>query len=151
MIPVNFDDVKEPQPVPSGRYNLQITAAEVAQSGAQSKRPGSPQFKVTIGLPEDLNAPNITQFISLPHEEDEKKSADYKALLLKRFLVLFNVPFDNSGVDPEKMAMEMVGCTATAEVKLDDPDDKGNVYNRLVVPRISTEASSPRAAAGRRR
>lgn len=151
VIPVNFDDVQEPQPAPAGRYDLVITGAELAKTGPNSKNPGSPQFKVSIGLPDELNAPNLTQYISLPSEFDDKRSSDYKQLLLKRFLIMFKVPFSNTEIDTEKMAMDMVGCTATGEVQLTDPDDKGNVYNRLVVPRISTEASGPSKAPGRRR
>lgn len=145
FIPVNFDDAVEPQPAAAGRYNLQITAAEVAKTGVNSKRPGSPQFRVTIGFPDNPNVPNVTQFLSLPHEEDEPGSANFKALLLKRFLTLFNIPFDSNGIDTEKMAMDMVGATANAEVQLSEPDDNGNVYNRLVVPRIKEEPGrSPR-------
>ncbi len=81
----------------------------------------------------------MTQFISLPHEEDEPKSANFKLLLLKRFLVLFNIPVPRDGIDTDRLAMEMVGATANAEVNLSDPDDNGNVYNRLVVPRIREE------------
>lgn len=136
---VNFDDAVEPQPVSGGRYNLQITNAEVAKTGPNSKVPGSPQFKVSIGFVDEVNAPNITQFISLPNESDEAKTANFKVLLLKRFLVAFNVPFDNNGIDIEGTAMNMVGATANLEVKLDEPDDNGNVYNRLVVPRIPSE------------
>lgn len=146
FIPVNFDAVQEPKPVPRGNYDLQITQAEVALSGENSKRPGSPQYKVSIAIdgPEGEHAPNITHFISLPHEEDEPSSAQFKALLLKRFLTLFNIPFDSQGIDLEKTAMEMVGRTARAEVSLSDPDDNGNVYNRLVVPRIREEDTGGR-------
>ena len=138
-IPANFDDAKEPQPVGGGRYNLQITEAVEVKSGQNSKRPGSPQFRVSIGFPDEQNVPNMTQWISLPHEEDEAKSANFKLLLLKRFLVLFNIPVPRDGIDTDRLAMEMVGATANAEVNLSDPDDNGNVYNRLVVPRIREE------------
>lgn len=144
FIPCNFDDAVEPQPVSSGRYNLQITGCEVAKTGPNSKVPGSPQFRVSIGFLDEPNAPNITQFISLPNEQDEAKSANFKVLLLKRFLTLFRVPFDASGIDTERMAMDMVGATANAEVQLSEPDDNGNVYNRLVVPRIREEDSGRR-------
>ena len=139
FIDVNFDEAVEPQPVSAGRYNLQITQCEVAKTGPNSKVPGSPQFKVSIALSDEPNAPNITQFISLPNEQDEAKSANFKVLLLKRFLVLFKIPFDPRGIDTERMAMDMVGSTANAEVQLSEPDDNGNVYNRLVVPRIQEE------------
>lgn len=141
FIPVNFDDAVEPQPVSGGRYNLQVIECKNAVTGEKSKHPGSPQFIVTIGFMDEPNAPNMTQFLSLPHSEDNQKSANFKVLLLKRFLTLFNIPFDPSGIDTEKMAMDMVGATANAEVTLSEPDDNGNVYNRLVVPRLRNEDS----------
>ncbi len=144
FIPVNFDDAVEPKPASAGRYNLQITACEVAKTGPNSKVPGSPQFKVSIAFQDEPNTPNITHFISLPNEQDEASSANFKALLLKRFLTLFKVPFDSTGIDTEKMAMDMVGATASAEVTLTEPDDNGNVYNRLSVPRIPNEPESSR-------
>ena len=147
-IGVNFDEAVEPQPAPSGRYNLQITACDVAKTGPNSKVPGSPQFKVSVGFMDEQNVPNVTHFISLPNGQDEASSANFKVLLLKRFLVAFNIPFDNNGIDVEKMAMDMVGATANMEVKLDEPDDNGNVYNRLVVPRIPSEVQQ--AGKGRR-
>lgn len=140
-IPVNFDEVQEPQPAPGGRYDLQILEAVVTKTGPNSKNPGSPQYRVTLGFEDQsLNAPNVSHFISLPNETDEPKDANFKALLLKRFLVLFGVPFDSSGIDMEETAMAMVGATANVEVKLGEPDDNGNVYNRLVVPRIPSES-----------
>lgn len=141
FIPVNFDEAIEPQPVGNGKYDLQIVACEVAKTGPNSKVPGSPQFRVNIGIPSEPNAPNITQFISLPNEQDEAKSAQFKVLLLKRFLTLFNIPYASDGIDTEKMAMDMVGATANVEVQLGEPDDNGNVYNRLVVPRMKNEAA----------
>jgi hypothetical protein len=141
FIPANFDDAIESQPVAAGRYELQIMECKQTVSGPNSKNPGAPQFRVTIAFTDpDLNAPNLTQFISLPAENDEVRTAQYKVLLLKRFLELFRIPYDRGGIDTERMAMDMVGCTATAEVQLTEPDpENGNVYNRLVVPRIRDE------------
>jgi hypothetical protein len=62
-------------------------------------------------------------------------------LLLKRFLALFNIGYDSAGIDTEKLCMEMVGATANAAVSLSEPDDNGNVYNRLIVPRMRDEAA----------
>lgn len=145
FIPVNFDEAVEATPAAAGRYNLQITTAEVVKTGPNSKVPGSPQFRVGIGFTDEPNTPNVTQFISLPNEQDDPNKAQFKVLMLKRFLTLFNVVYDPSGIDTEKMAMDMVGATAQAEVTLTEPDENGNVYNRLVVPRLRGEA----AASGR--
>lgn len=140
FIPVNLDDAIEQQPAKAGEYNLQITAAQETQTGPNSKVPGSPQLKVTVGFPDEPNTPNMTQFISLPNEHDDRDQALFKMLLLKRFLTLFNIPYDKGGIDTEKLCMEMVGATTVAAVTLTEPDDKNNVYNRLVVPRMRDEA-----------
>lgn len=140
FIPVNFDDAVEPQPAAAGRYELQILKAQLAESGPNSKNPGSPQFRVTIGFANGDNHPNIMQFISLPNENDPPETANYKALQLKRFLVAFNVPFDSNGIDTERVSMDMIGAVASLEVSLSDPDENGNVYNRIQVPRLRSEA-----------
>lgn len=149
FIPANFDEAVEPKPAPAGKYNLQITGCELAKTGPNSKHPGSPQFKVSIAFKDEPNTPNITHYISLPHEQDEPGSANFKVLLLKRFLVLFNIPFDPAGIDTEKMAMDMVGAEANAEVGLSEPNDSGDVYNRLMVPKIRDEGNN--TGGGRRR
>lgn len=142
FVPVNFDDVQEQKPAPAGRYTLQIATCNIVQTSERSKNPGRPQYKVSIGFPDNPEYPNITQYISLPHQDDEEGSAKFKALLLKRFLVLFNVPFQPNGFDIEGTAMEMVGATATnVEVKPGEPNESGDVYNTIVVPKLRNEES----------
>jgi len=135
-IPVNFDDAVESKPAQAGRYNLQITKCEVTKTGPNSTNPGTPMFRVTIGFEDSANTPNISHFATLPNEDDTPEKAQGKALFLKRFLTLFKVPYDRGGIDTEQLAMDMVGCSANAEVTLSEPDDSGNVYNRLQIPRI---------------
>lgn len=141
FIPVNFDDAQEAVPVGAGKYEVQVTECKTTVTGPNSKVPGSPQFRVSIAFVGDVNAPNITHFISLPNEQDDSKTAQYKLLLLKRFLVAFNVRFDQNGIDTEQMAMDMVGASANIEVSQTEPDaETGNVYNRIILPRLRTEA-----------
>lgn len=151
FIPVNFDDAVEAKPAPTGEYSLQITECKLTETGQNSKRPGSPQFRVSLGFTDEPNTPNVTHFISLPHEEDEPSAAQYKALLLKRFLTAFSIPFDSNGIDTEKMAMDMVGASARIGVELTEPDDNGNIYNRLKVPRLRSESSGTGRGAPPRR
>ena len=144
FIPVNFDEAVEPQAAPGGRYQVQITACQVAKSGANSKRPGSPQLRVTIGFPENPEYQNFSHFISLPHEDDDKNSTNFKVLLLKRFCALFNVRLAGDGIDPEQLAMEMVGATANAEVGLTEPNDNDDVFNSLKIPKLRNEQQNRR-------
>jgi hypothetical protein len=96
-------------------------------------------LKITLGFPENPNTPNVMQYMSLPNEHDDASKANYKALLLKRFLVHFKIPFDPNGLDLEKVCMEMVGATARTEVTLSEPNESGDVYNRLKIPKIRGE------------
>lgn len=141
FINVNLDSAEEAQPAAAGSYNLQITEAVEMVTGPNSKSPGSPMLRISIGFPDEVNVPNLSQFIMLPKEDDEPKDLQMKMLNLRRFLTLFNVPYDSNGIDTEKLCMELPGHTANAEVTLSEPDDNGNVYNRLRVPRIRGEAA----------
>lgn len=148
FIPVNLDTAEEQKPAPEGNYALQITQCVEAKTGPNSKNPGSPQFKVTLGFEGRPEIPNITHFISLPAENDEPDSMNFKMLLLRRFLALFNIPYDPAGIDTERMAMDMVGATANVDVTLSEPNDAGDVFNRIKVPKIRGESNG---GAGRRR
>lgn len=139
FVPVNFDDAQEAKPAPAGVYELQITAAEEAKTGPNSKYPGSPQLKITLGFADVPNTPNVLQYMSLPNEHDDANSANYKALLIKRFLTHFRIPFDPTGLDLDKICMEMVGASARTEVTLTEPNDSGDVYNRLKIPKLRNE------------
>lgn len=138
-IELDFDNVLESKPLPKGRYDTQIVAAEVKESGPNSKNPGRPMFQFTIGFTgptkEEQVAPTVRHFVSIPHPDDEPKSADFKLLMLKRFLVAYNIPFSNS-FDPEDVAFNSIGATAQVEVDLTEPNDSGDVYNRIVTPRL---------------
>ena len=151
FVPVNFDEAVEPKAAPGGRYDLQIVSCELTKTGEKSKNPGSPQYRVGIGFTGQAEIPNLSHYVSLPAEGDAKSSFDFKALLLKRFLEQFSIPYDKTGIDQEKLAMEMVGCSANAEVQLTEPNDSGAVYNRLVVPKLRGEPEAGRAPAPSRR
>ena len=140
---VNFDEAIEPQPLPKGKYPVQITAAENKVTGPNSKNPGSPMIVVTAGFtgpsPEEQNAPTVRHYVSLPSEQDEPKSAQFKVLLMKRFLHHFGIPYQNGDLDTEQLCFDMVGREAVTEVNLSEPNDTGDVYNGLVIPRIPNE------------
>ena len=137
-IPLNLgDDLKETKPAPAGVYDLMITEA----SDGVSKN-GKPQIVVSIGFETIPDTPNLRHYISLPAKDDDADKAKFKALLLKRFLILFNVPHTAEGFDVEAMA----GAKAKAEVTQTEPDDSGNIYNRLQVPKFKDEPAGKGAA-----
>ena len=142
LIPVDVGAAQESKPLPNGVYDLQITECEDTKSQA-----GKPMFKVSLVFEAHPDAPSMRHFISLPVPGEEASKTQYKALMLKRFLAMFNQPIPNA-IDTEKLAMSLVGARAKGEVTLSEPDaETGNVYNRLTVPRLRDEgavATTPR-------
>jgi hypothetical protein len=104
-------------------------------------------IKVTLGFTDtEIDAPVVTHFLTLPYEGDD--NAKFKLLMVKRFLVAFKIPYSQEGIDPEQLAMEMNGHTAELEVGLSEPNEDGDVYNRLQIPRLRDE---PTSVPGKRR
>lgn len=127
-IEVNLKDIVEPKPVPGGkRYGLTISEAEF--------REAKNDIRISIGIDDHLDAPNVSHFCSLPKADDDEGKAKFKARMLKRFLVAFNIPHDEDGFDVE----DFPGAASELELRLSDPDENGNVYNRLVLPRLPDE------------
>ena len=128
-IPINLSELKEAKPVANAKYNLTIASVEEGESGA-----GLPQLKASIAIDGHDDAPNITHFISLPSAGDPKSQA--KAIFLARFLLAFNIPFDAEGFDLDDFP-NAVG--EGLELTLSKPDDNGNVYNRIMLPKLPDE------------
>lgn len=149
FIPVNLDEVQETTTAPIGRYNLVVTGCDDTVTGPNSNRPGSPIFKVTLGFQDNPEYQNILMFLSLPNEEDEPRSSQFKMLQLRRFLEVFGVPYDSAGIDTEKMAMDIIGRSANLEVNLGKPNANGDVYNEVRLPKLRNE--SEKTQPGRRR
>ena len=141
FIPVNLDETQEQRAAPKGIYELQIVGAQETKTGENSKHPGAPMIKVTLGFTDlEVNAPNITHFITLPYEGDE--NASFKLLMLKRFMAAFGIPYSQHGIDTEALVEDMLGLTAVLEVDLTEPNENGDVFNRIRIPRLREESSA---------
>lgn len=134
FLPEDLNDVTEPKAAPTGTYRLQITGAELGESGERSKHPGSPLIRVTIGFPDEPDYLTFRHYISLPFDGDE--NAGFKLLMLKRFLTMFGITYTP---DVEELVMSMPGSEAQGDVQLGEPNEDGAVYNSLRVPRMREE------------
>ena len=124
FIGMNLGNITEPKPVVGARYHLTIANAEF--------RDEKKDIRVSIGIDDHLDAPNITHFISLPKADDEPGKAQFKRLMLKRFLVQFKIPHNDSGFEVEDFA----GAQANCMLSLTEPDESGTQYNRLVLDKM---------------
>jgi len=139
FINMNLSNVAEPKPVSPGRYNLTISDAKFREV----KR----DIEVSLGIDGHLDAPNIRHFISLPKSDDDAGKVSFKQLMLKRFLVQFNIPFnDSEGFNIE----DFNGQQAAAQLNLSEPDDSGTVYNRMQLDKLANEPTKAPVAKARK-
>lgn len=134
FVNMNLGGIKDPKPAASGRYNLVVTEAKMTQSKEKKK----PMIECSIGFEDDPTVPNIRHFLSLPQPDDEEKASYFKKLMLKRFLVQFGIPFDESnGFNVE----DFPGARCSAQVQLTSPEDdeQGRVFNRLQLDYLPDE------------
>ena len=134
-IPVDLGGVVEAKPVPAGKYDLTIASVDEGKT-----QKGFPQLKASVGIDGHDDAPNVTHFVSLPSPGDEKAQA--KALFLKRFLEAFKIPHEGMGFDTD----DFPGAKATLELTLSEPDENGNVYNRIMLPKLVEAGAGGRKA-----
>lgn len=149
FIPVNLNEAKEPKPVPMGKYDLTILGCEVGLTRVKK----TPQFIVQIGVDGHDDAPPLNHYMNIHTETDEPKAAEFKSVVIKRFLTLFGMKTKDEGYDPEALAMEMQGRKARADLTIDTEKDAegnekvdGRTFNRLQVPRLKDEGNSGMAA-----
>jgi hypothetical protein len=150
FINANLEDVQEQKAAPNGSYELQITGAVQAETGEKSKHPGAPMIKVSLGFTDpEVNAPVITHYITLPYEGDD--NAAFKLLMLKRFMSAFGLSWSADGIDTEALAFDMIGRTAVLEVGQTEPNENGDIFNNVKIPRLRDEGIVKGKSAGRRR
>lgn len=145
FIPMNLEEVNEPKAAPKGLYELQITAAQEMETGPNSKHPGTAMIKFTLGFTDSsLEAPNFQHYMVFPYEGQ----IDYLNLTLlgiKRFLSHFNITVGSEGLDTEAIAFEAIGNAANCNVDLGEPNENGDVYNKLgYLPKLRSETEQGR-------
>lgn len=135
FIKVPLSDAKEQEPVPEGTYPVRIVKAE---DGTSKK--GNMMTTVTLRI-EDPDFPNASLFSHWITYPGPNTPADQRAMRLRdigRFLELFEIPGEPDGFNTD----DLMGATATADIKQEPSDDDPNViYNRLVLPRMKGEAA----------
>jgi hypothetical protein len=129
IIHAPLGSVKEPQAVPEGIFELRIIKFEEGES-----KKGNAMTTVYIKV-EDAAYPNaaiIRHWITQPAHDTPADQRQMRLLDLKRFLTAFGIPFEEDAYNTD----DFQGATARCNLKQEEGDD-GNLYNRLVLPRLN--------------
>jgi hypothetical protein len=95
----DLDSVIEPQPVPTGSYHLSIAGAKAIKQETPEGQSFLGRIQVRLDFPDIDNAQTLFHNIYLPKPGDEKKKADFKISMLKKFCKLFDIPLGQTGVN----------------------------------------------------
>lgn len=144
-------DAQEDKPLPEGEYDLTIKNAEVKTS---KKGKNMVQVLLICDDPDFKNSQPISHFIMLPEKDDEYR--DLHLRNMKRFLTLFNVPFEDNGFDTDDLVGQSAKCHVTLQArKGPDGIETGEEMASIRLPRVKEEEAEDkkpvRRAGGRRR
>lgn len=139
FIDMTFDGVAEPKPVSPGRYNVTITDAKFVAEKSY--------IRVSVGIDDDLTAPNISLFIFLPKPDDDAGKVTFKKLMMKRFITQFRIPTNGTGFNVE----DFPGAQANAQVSMREPTEDGTVYNDLKLDKLADESGTDAPRAGKKK
>ena len=111
-------------------------------------------IKFTLAFTDpEINSASFSHFMVFPYE-GQTEYLNLTMLGIKRFLVHFGIPFDNEGLDTEALAFEAIGKVAKCNVDVTEPNDNGDIYNKLgYLPKLREElqggkGKSPRSRRG---
>lgn len=132
FIELDLGSAKETVAVPEGEYDLRVASFDLTKS-----QKGNDMYKALI-LVESSEYPNaqpITEYLTLPSKNHDEKARNFLALQIKRFLSVFGIPFEAGGFNDE----DVNGATGRCMVVQDEPDENGNIWNKLRMPRLKNE------------
>ena len=152
FIPMNLQEITEQAAQPKGTYELQITGAVVQESGANSKHPGTPMIRFSLGFSDlELNASGFSHFMVFPYA-GQTEYLNLTQLGIKRFLTHFQIPFSDEGLDTEVLAFEAIGKVAICNVDMTEPNDNGDIYNKLgYLPKLRSESAGQSSPPSKKR
>ena len=129
FVEVPLGAAQEAEAVPEGEYDLRVAKFDETTSKA-----GNAMYKAIIII-ESKYHPNpqpIVEYFTLPNGKDDEH-ANMKMLNIKRFLAVFNVPFEESGFNDEDVPGALGKCHVVNDTY--EPDDgEPREQNKLRLP-----------------
>lgn len=146
FIEVPVGDAKEPETVPEAIYELRIEGATEKRNKDNTRDLLVANIAV-MNPPDGITPSMIFHQIALPNEDDEPKSRDFMLLLLRRFLAVFDVPYESSGFNTDDLPGSSGKCPVGLEAVVRDGVETGEKRNVLRLPPLKSEKQAPKKAA----
>ncbi len=120
-------DAKPPELVEDYEHQLRIVNATY---GPGKQDPKKFRTEVIIEVLDVPDSAGIFQYLSDPNPDGEEKSEKFKALMTKKFLTAFGIPFDGEGFDLD----DFPGKTYTGRTKKSKDEETGRESANVILP-----------------
>ena len=115
----DLEEIPEPQPVPTGEY--QLTVVQVIMG--ESKSSGAPMYTAIMEIMDVADAQQVKYYMPLPVPEDDENKAKNKWRKVKRFAQACGLPLQGL------IVQDAEGCTLTAQLK--EREYEGRMSNEI--------------------
>jgi len=134
FIDVNLgEDVKEAEAAPEGEYELLVDDVYEYDKEYDDGTTGRLiRVKHLIQDTGDVTYKPVYHYLSLPNESDDRDKVQMKLLMIKRYLTMAGIPFDQSGFNVE----DLYGARFTAKLTQEVYEATGDISNSIQVPRL---------------
>ncbi len=125
-------DAKEPQLLPETKTTLLVEDVHTYESD-KGRTITRLRHNVEDERYPDCNA--VMHWLSHPMGDDEPETAKLLTRGIKRYLVMAGIPFEAEGFSEE----DLYGASFEANVIQDENEESGEIFNKIVVPRLPEE------------
>ena len=108
-------DATEGYFVDEDEYDLRIVSAEEKDS-----KKGKPMIECVIEIVEHPDAEPVFHYVNLVHPEDSEKARKFKLRMTRRFLEVFNVPYQDDGFDSDDLNGAEGRCVVYQQERVDE-------------------------------
>ena len=133
-------DAKEASAVPDGTYHLRIVKKEDTKTKGREGKAVRDMTKITIRI-EDQDYPNaslVNYYMVYPVAGDDANTRNMMLLNIKRFLSVFEIPFEDGGFNTDDLTGAEGECLLGQRV-VEPEDGPSYVTNELILPRLQEE------------
>ncbi|KKN58679.1 hypothetical protein LCGC14_0549710 [marine sediment metagenome] len=121
-------DRQEPTHLEDDVHNLRIVKATHGAGKADSTKF---RTEVILDCPDQPDKQGVFHYLGDQNPDGDPKAEEFKGLMAKRFLIHFDIPFDDEGYDPD----DFLGKQAATRTK-QSKDDQGRTQVSLILPEI---------------
>ena len=113
----DLDNVKEPETVPEGMYDLIVEGVTEKEENGELKG-----ISIRHGIEGHPDAATVFHYLSMPMDGDDEDKVNFKLRFIKNYFAAFGIPCKKGKFD----VADFAGCAGKVKLVLDTYNDQVN-------------------------